>query len=101
MSTSSAIATQRTAPTNYGHPIGFAVEIIASADEPGAGVALATHAETLGYDLVVFADQPAEGGADAWGLASWAVARTSRVEVAATRLHTAVQPASVIARAAA
>src|SRR4051794_1036710 len=100
MSTTSAIGSRRTAMTNYGHPIRFAVEILASAEEPGAGVALAAHAEELGYDLVAFADQSDEGGADAWSLASWAVARTSRVQVAATRLQTAVRPASIVARAA-
>jgi len=87
--------------TNYGHPIRFAVEIHAGAEAPGPGVALAEQAAELGYDVVAFADRSDDGGVDAWTIASWAVARTSRVEVAATRLEMTMRPASVVARAAA
>lgn len=90
-----------TVVTNYGHPIRFGVEVSGAAEAPGDAVALAVRAEELGYDAVAFPDQAERGGADAWSLASWTAARTSTVQVAATRLQTAARPASVLARSAA
>jgi FAD/FMN-containing dehydrogenase len=87
--------------TNYGHPVRFGVELLGKAESPSAAVALAVHAEELGYDLVAFPDRLEEGGAEAWSLAAWAAARTSKVQVAATRLQMTVRPASIVARAAA
>lgn len=97
------VSIRASALTNYGHPIRFGIEIEigADAEAPGAAVALAVRAEELGYDSVAFPHSIVEGGADAWTLASWAVAQTSKVQVAGTRLGTTVQPASIVARAAA
>lgn len=84
--------------TNYGHPLRFGVELFGSAQAPGAAVELAVRAEELGYDLVAIPDQMAEGGADPLSLAAWTAARTTTVQVAATRLESTARPASIVAR---
>jgi alkanesulfonate monooxygenase SsuD/methylene tetrahydromethanopterin reductase-like flavin-dependent oxidoreductase (luciferase family) len=86
--------------TNYGHSLRFGVEVVGGADAPGDAVALAVLAEVLGYDLVVFTDRVEEGGADALSLAAWTAARTTTVQVAASRLDATARPASVVARGA-
>jgi FAD/FMN-containing dehydrogenase len=87
--------------TNYGHPLRFGVEVLVDAEALGDAVEVAGLAEELGYDLVAFPDRMDEGGTDAWSLASWTAARTSRVQLAATRTSTTARPASIVARAAA
>ncbi|ABL82877.1 MULTISPECIES: LLM class flavin-dependent oxidoreductase [unclassified Nocardioides] len=83
--------------TNYGHRIGFGVEVTGAGEAPEDAVALAVLVEDLGYDLVTFPDR---GGADASTLAAWAAARTSRAQVAASRLDATARPASIVARGA-
>ena len=85
--------------TNYGHSIRFGVEV-GGAGAPGVAVALAVLAEEVGYDLVVFPERVEEGGADALSLAAWTAARTTTVQVAASRLDVTARPASVVARGA-
>ena len=86
--------------TNYGHRIRFGVEVLGGAEAPDDAVALAVLAEELGYDSVAFTDRVDEGGADALSLAAWTAARTTTVQVAASRLETTTRPASVVARGA-
>lgn len=85
---------------NYGHPIRFGVEILGSASRPRDAVKVAIAAEELGYDVVVFPDQPDEVAPDAWSLAAWTVARTTTVQVAPSWLQSVARPASVVARGA-
>lgn len=85
--------------TNYGHSIRFGVEV-GGAGAPGVAVALGVLAEEVGYDLVVFPERVEEGGADALSLAAWTAARTTTVQVAASRLDVTARPASVVARGA-
>lgn len=87
--------------TSYGHPIRFGLEIAGALDAPGGMVELGVRADQLGYDFVGFPDRALDGGFDAWSLASWTAARTTRIQVAATRVQAALRPASVVARAAA
>lgn len=90
--------------TNYGHPLRFGVEVLGT-EPPDEAIDLAVQAEGLGYDLVGFGE-PSDDGLDAWTLAAWAAARTSRAQVAVTRLRASAEnairrPASTVARAAA
>jgi alkanesulfonate monooxygenase SsuD/methylene tetrahydromethanopterin reductase-like flavin-dependent oxidoreductase (luciferase family) len=87
--------------THYGHALRFGVEVLSGAEAPGDAVALAVLAEELGYDLVAFPDRVDEGGVDALSLAVWTAARTTTVQVAASRLQITARPASVVARGAA
>jgi alkanesulfonate monooxygenase SsuD/methylene tetrahydromethanopterin reductase-like flavin-dependent oxidoreductase (luciferase family) len=89
--------------TSYGHALLFGVEVVGGADAPGTAVALAVLADELGYDSVAFPDHagPAEPGlADALTLAAWTAARTTTVQVVASRLDPMARPASVVARGA-
>ena len=86
--------------TNYGHPIRFGVEVDADATTPGDAVDVATRAEELGYDLVALPHASADGGPDPLSLAAWTTARTSKVQIAVTRLPPFTRPAAMIARAA-
>ena len=86
--------------SSYGHPVRFGVEILGGAGAPGDAVSLAVLADQLGYDLVSFADGVEEGDADPLTLAAWSAARTSTVQVGASRLRATARPASIIARGA-
>jgi alkanesulfonate monooxygenase SsuD/methylene tetrahydromethanopterin reductase-like flavin-dependent oxidoreductase (luciferase family) len=86
---------------NYGHPVRFGVEILGAPNRPGDEVELATAADQLGYDVVVFPDRLDEGGSDPWSLAAWTAARTTTVQVAASWRQNVARPASVVARGAA
>lgn len=85
---------------HYGHRIRFGVEVLGAVDAPEDAVALAALSEHLGYDLVAFPDRVEAGGADALSLAAWTAARTTAVQVAASRLDAMARPASVVARGA-
>lgn len=85
---------------NYGHGLQFGIELGATS-EPEAAVDLTVLAERAGYDVVSFADDSGDGGAEAWTLASWAAARTDRVVLAVTGVLVSTRPPSVLARAAA
>lgn len=89
------------APHTYGHALRFGVEVVATPGQAGAAAELAVKAEAFGYDTVGFADRPDDGGTDAWTLATWAAARTERMQIAATGLRGGDRPASIVARAAA
>ena len=83
---------------NYGHPLGFGVQIRGDANAPRAAVEVAVLAEQVGYDLVAFRDLPPEDvGPDAFSLSAWAAARSTRVQIAPWIL-TSARPASVVSR---
>jgi alkanesulfonate monooxygenase SsuD/methylene tetrahydromethanopterin reductase-like flavin-dependent oxidoreductase (luciferase family) len=86
--------------TNYGHDLRFGVEIFGAAEAPGKAVETALQAERLGYDLVAFPEPEDEGDVDGVTFAAWTAARTTTVQVGASRLHATVRPASVVARGA-
>lgn len=87
---------------DYGHEIRFGVFLTPTARTADDVVAVAVHAEELGYDLVTFQDHPYQPRfLDAWTLLSFVAARTSRIRLAPNVLNLPLRPPAVLARAAA
>jgi alkanesulfonate monooxygenase SsuD/methylene tetrahydromethanopterin reductase-like flavin-dependent oxidoreductase (luciferase family)/hemerythrin-like domain-containing protein len=87
---------------DYGHDLLFSVNIVPSARQPGAVVALAQLAERSGLDLVTFQDHPYQPALlDTWTLLSYVAAATERIRLAGNVHPLPLRPPAMLAQAAA